>query len=385
MRLYLSDYVFTGDGLLKDTAVLMKGDVVLDVGRFKQMRKSYPEAKNVEFFGSVLFPGFVNAHTHLELGYLKGKLPKKKGFVEWLKAMMYLKKDEVDSEIIINSIGNGIEELKKSGVFVVGDISNTLLSVDILKKEIPESVVFYENYSLKEEKACEVRDKLNGLKIYNKMISLTPHSIYSSHPCLMEYLCSKSSLTSIHFLESRGELDFFHRKGELFDFLNGLGLIDDNLDFKNHWDFLEKCGCLKKGTVFVHCVYGEKSDFEKIRELDGTVCLCLRSNDYITGEFPNLYSIHESGVNVAIGTDSLSSNDDLNFLNELRFIKSKFPFLDANTIFRWATVGGANALKLKWGFFRGYRAQPVFIPSDMFNPLESILEKGGKPPEVIIS
>ncbi len=385
MRLYLSNYVFTGDELLKDTAVLMKGDVVLDVGRFKQMRKSYPEAKNVEFFGSVLFPGFVNAHTHLELGYLKGKLPKKRGFVEWLKAMMYLKKDEVDSGIIINSIENGIEELKKSGVFVVGDISNTLLSVDILKKKMPESVVFYENYSLKEEKACEIEDKLDSLKIDNEMVSLTPHSIYSSHPCLMEYLCSKSFLTSIHFLESRGELDFFHRRGELFDFLNGLDLIDDNLDFKNHWDFLEKCGCKRKGTVFVHCVYGKKSDFEKIRELDGTVCLCLKSNDYITGEFPSLYSIYESGVNVAIGTDSLSSNDDLNFLNELRFIKNKFPFLDANTIFRWATIGGAKALKLKWGFFKGYKAHPVFV-SFSSNPLEDILkEKGEKPPKVIIS
>ena len=386
MKLYLSDYVFTGNELLQDAAVLVKDNVVLDVGGFKQMRKSYSEAESIDFSGGVLFPGFIDTHTHLELGYLKDKLPKRRGFVEWLKAIMSLKKDKMDNRIIVNNIKKGVEELKKGGVFVVGDISNTLLSVDILKKKMPESVIFYENYSLEKEKACEIKERLGSLRINNKMISLTPHSMYSSHPCLMEYLCSKSPLISIHFLESLGELDFFQGRGELFDFLNGLGLIDEGLDFKNHWDFMEKCGCLKKGTVFVHCVYGEKSDFEKIKELNGTVCLCVRSNDYITGELPNVYSVCESGVNVAIGTDSLSSNIDLNFLSELRFVKDKFSLLDADTIFRWAIVGGANALKLKWGFFKGFKAHPVFIPSSFYNPLENILERrGDKPPEVIIS
>ncbi len=385
MKLYVSDYVFTGKELLKDTAVVLKDNVVLDVGGYKTLIKSYPEAKRVEFYGGVLFPGFVNAHVHLELGYLKGKLPKRKGFVEWLKAIMFEKRGKLDNGIIVNSIKNGIEEIKKSGVSVVGDISNTLLSVDALKNSMPNSVVFYENYSLKEEKACEVKKKLESFKLDGKMASLTPHSIYSSHPCLMEYLCSRSSLISIHFLESCGELGFFQKKGELFDFLNGLGLIDRDWTFKDHWDFLERCGCLKKGTIFVHCVYAQERDFRKIKQLDGTVCLCLRSNDYITGELPNVYEFLESGVNVAVGTDSLASNVDLNFIEELRFIKRHFPLLDAGIIFKWSIIGGAKALNIKWGFFKGYMAQPIFIPSRVFNPLENILETGDKPPEVIIS
>ena len=385
MRLYLSDYVFDGKELLKDTGVVLKDNIVLDVGGYKTLLKIYPEAKRVVFYGGVLFPGFVNAHVHLELGYMKGKLPKKKGFVEWLKAIMALRKDELSNGIIVNGMKDGVEELKKSGVSAVGDISNTLLSVGVLKESMPDSKVFYENYSLKRERACEVKERLENLRVDDKMVSLTPHSIYSSHPCLMEYLCSRSSLMSIHFLESYGEIGFFHGKGELFNFLSELGLIDESSIFRDHWDFLERCGCLKRGALFVHCVYAQREDFGRIKELDGTVCLCLRSNDYITGELPNVYEILESGVNVAIGTDSLASNVDLNFLEELKFIKNKFPLLDAQTIFGWSVLGGAKALKLKWGFFKGYKAQPIFISACAFNPLESILEEGDKPPEVIIS
>ncbi len=385
MKLYMSDYIFTGKELLKDVAVVLEDNIVLDVGGYKALLKSYPEAKKIELYGGVLFPGFVNTHVHIESGYLKGKNPKRKGFVEWLKTIMSKKIGELENGIIINSIKNGIEELRKSGVAIVGDISNTLLSVGFLESSMPDSVVFYENYSLKKERACEVKKSLESFRVFDDMVSLTPHSIYSSHPCLMEYLCKRSSLMSIHFLESYGEPDFFQRKGELFDFLDSLGLVDDAMVYKNHWDFLKRCGCLKEGTIFVHCVYAKKEDLERIKQLDGTVCLCLRSNDYITGELPNVYEILESVVNVAIGTDSLASNVDLNFIEELRFIKKGFPLIDAQTIFGWSILGGARALKVKWGFFKGYEAQPVFISSRIFNPLESILEEGGKPLEVVIS
>ena len=385
MRLYISNYIFTGSELLKDTAVIMKNDTVLDIGNYKLIKKSYPEAVINEFSSGVLFPGFINTHTHLELGYLKGKLPEKMGFVSWLKEIMLLK-GETDRKTILNSIYDGVKQLKRSGVSVVGDISNTLLSPHILKQEMPDSVVFFENYSLNKEKACKVISELEkknlkfGIRLYT-----TPHSIYSSHQCLMKYLCKRSNKLSLHFLESKGELEFFKRKGELYDFLNEIGLIEKKgMDFKDHWDFLSRCGCLTKGSIFVHCTYSQREDFERIKEIDGTVCLCLRSNDYITGNLPDMKELLRSGANISIGTDSLASNINLNFLEELRFIKDKFPYIEAKNIFSWAIKGGARALDIGWGFYRNSKAKPIFIPTSSTNPLEEILEnQGDEPPRAI--
>lgn len=385
MEVYASDYIFTGSELLKDKAVLLRDGIVLDVGNLKTISKVYPEAKKVEYSGGVLFPGFINTHTHLELSYLKEKLPYQKGFVEWLKSIMNLKHN-VSEKRVLECMKNSIDELKSSGVAILGDISNTLLSVDALKEKMPLSVVFYENYSLKKEKACEVLKKLKKIRFdFDMKVSLTPHSIYSSHPCLMKYLCEHGSILSIHFLESVWELSFFEGKGDLYNFLREMDLIDYGLSYSNHWDFLSSCDCRKKGMIFVHCVHAGKEDLDKIREINGTVCLCLRSNDFITGELPNVYGISESGVNVAIGTDSYASNRDLNFLKELSFIADRFPSLKPSKIFQWAIAGGAKALKLNWGFYRGGRAQPIFIPSFLVDPLAKILSNGSKPPEVFIA
>lgn len=381
MKLYISDYIFTGSELLKDAAFVIKDSMILDIGNYKLVQKSYPEAEIHKYSTGLLFPGFINTHTHLELGYLKGKLPKKRGFTNWLKAIMSLKR-EVDKETIINSIYKGIEQLKKSGVSVVGDISNTLFSPKILKDEMPESVVFFENYSLKKEKACEVVSELErkNLKFDIKLYP-TPHSIYSSHQCLMKYLCKRSKKLSLHFLESEGELEFFKRRGELYTFLREIDLIEKNdIEFKDYWDFLNRCGCLVNGSIFVHCTYAQKKDLEIIKKINGTVCLCLRSNDYITGNLPNIKEILKSGVNISIGTDSLASNNDLNFLDELRFIKKKFPDIDATKIFSWAIYGGAKALGIKWGFYKNAKAEPYFIPTSSSNPLEEILEGKGTSP-----
>jgi len=384
MKLYISDYIFTGSELRKDAAFVIKDNKILDVGNYKLLRKLYPDAHIHEYSTGVLLPGFVNVHTHLELGYLKGKLPKKTGFVNWLKAIMLLKK-EATNETILNSIHEGIKQLKRSGVSVVGDISNTLLSPYILEREMPESVVFFENYSLKKDRACEVVYEIEKKNLkYKIKLYPTPHSIYSSHQCLMEYLCKNSKKISLHFLESEGEIGFFKKKGELYEFLNGIGLIEEsNIKFNDHWDFLSRCGCLVNGSIFVHCTYAQKRDLERIRKINGTVCLCLRSNDYINDNLPNIDEILKSGVNIAIGTDSLASNNDLNFLNEMRFIKDKFPDVDVEKIFSWAIDGGAKALGVKWGFYKNSKAEPFFIPTNSENPLEEILENEGASPLIV--
>ncbi|WP_022669842.1 amidohydrolase family protein [Hippea alviniae] len=384
MKVLLSDYIFDGERLLRDKAVVVNSGVVVDIDNFKIIRKAYPEVEVKEFFGGVLFPGFVNAHVHLELGYLKGKTKKSKGFVEWLKSIMAAKSE--DENVIRESIKSGIDELLKSGVGLVGDISNTLLSVEYLDIHMPQSVVFYENYSLNRKRACDVVEKLRSKRLLSKSvhISVVIHAVYSTHPCLAEFVCSlDDALFSIHFLESEFENQFLRNSGELFDFLEGVGLVSDRFYFDDVWDFLENTSCLKRNTIFVHCVEAKNYDLERIKELNGTVCLCLKSNEFISSKLPDVYGICASGVNIAFGTDSLASNDNLNFLEELRFTHKSFPLIEPEKIFSWSISGGAKALGVKWGFYKGAFCKPVFISSKIYSPLAYILEEKGEGPLII--
>ncbi|AEA33304.1 amidohydrolase family protein [Hippea maritima] len=380
MRFLRAKYLFDGLNLKENFAVVVNGSSVVDVGAYDELRKSYIELEVNDLGEGVLFCGFVNAHTHLELSYLKGKTEAFGGFVKWLASVMS-NKSRYEEYVVLENMDKSIDELIENGVAIVGDISNTLISIDRLSKKLPLSVVFYENYSLNLERAFSAIDKLEKEgEMLSRMpirIQLTPHAVYSSHPILMRYLCSKTDFMSLHFLESKYEKEFISGKGELYIFLKELGLLDYSFEYKNIWDYLKKLGCLKPKGLFVHCTEAEYEDLEMIRSIDGSVVLCPRSNWYISRKLPDVYKIEKSGLNIAIGTDSLASNWDLNILNEMAFLKDHFPDIKSESIFRWATSGGAKALRVKLGFFKGFYAKPYFIAANSSNPLDEILQKRG--------
>ena len=385
MELLSSKFVFDGDKLLKDKTIAIHNNIVKDVSSKKILEKVY-SLKAKDFGEGVLLPGFVNLHTHLELSHLKNKLPQKKGFVEWLSSIMYEKTKDVDNMEIVKHIKNAVETQFKSGVRIVADISNTLESCEYLKKYIPYSTVFFEQYGLKKEKACKamknIEENLNNYKKRCGQLKLIPtvHSLYSTHSCLIEHLAglNKKEPFSIHFLESRFERDFLISKGEMFDFLNSLGLIEEAMNYTDVFDYIKKLGISKRKTIFVHCTYANKNELENIKETGSTVCLCLRSNEYISGKLPDIRTIIKSGVNIGIGTDSLASNWDLDFIKELKFIYNNLNDINPNLIFKWATANGAKALGLNLGFKKNQTAFAVFMPSDDNSPLEEILSGEGE-------
>jgi len=383
MKLFKAKYMFDGTKLLTDKTVAVKDNIVVDADSQNTMKKVYNNYEIEDLGYGVLLPGFVNLHTHLELSYLKNRLPQGKGFVKWLESIILNKHKIEDKTLIQNSMQKGLDELYESGVRIVADISNTLESYNLIKDVMPHSVIFYENYSLLKNKACAVKQELessmSGIeKKFNKLrIALAIHSIYSTHPCLISYIANykKQSPLSIHLLESRYENEFLRSSGELFEFLKQAGLIEQNFSYKSAFDYLEKIKALRKNTIFVHMVHSEKEDFDKIKNLNSTIAVCPRSNKYISNELPNLYLMEESGVNIGIGTDSLASNWDLNFLNELKFIHKNFSQIKSETIFKWATSNGAKALSINLGFNKNQIAYPFFMHTESNKPLDEILEK----------
>ena len=76
---------------------------------------------------------------------------------------------------------------------------------------------------------------------------------------------------------------------------------------------------------------------------------CPRSNAFFRRPTDSLHKLLEAGVNVALGTDSLASNDSLSMLDEMRFVKERHPHLDWETVLEMGTVNAARALGIRQG------------------------------------
>ncbi|MGB9744558.1 MAG: amidohydrolase family protein [Desulfurella sp.] len=380
MEIVYAKWLFDGKKLRKQTACVLENNIVIDLLPLKVAKKLYPLSNFIDYGEGVLFSGFVNAHTHLELSNIK--IEPYLGFVNWLKTMIESKKQDNENQLQ-NSIKIAVDTQIENGVCALADISNTLKTADYLTK-IPKPIIFFENYSLKKdianEKITYIENNIDNIKQKKYVkIYVSAHSIYSTHKNLLKYTLLKNNpkigndLFSLHFLESEYENLFANSCGDLYEMLQQKGLIEDKLHYTSALEYIKSLGDIKKG-LFVHCVYIKPHEIDFLKSTGSSIVISPRSNYYISKTLPNLELLKKSGINVAIGTDSLASNWDLSIINELKFLYKYYSTIDPAYFFELATLGGYNALNLKIGFKKGFYAYPFFIRASTNNALEEILQ-----------
>ncbi len=108
--------------------------------------------------------------------------------------------------------------------------------------------------------------------------------------------------------------------------------------------YLDQMRVLDRRLLAVHAVQCADEDLARLKARGTTVVTCPRSNRYVGVGDPPVARFFRSGVAVAIGTDSLASNDDLNLFAELAALRRLAPDVPASALLDSATVVGARAL-----------------------------------------
>src|SRR3954465_4355118 len=103
-------------------------------------------ARVVDLGDVAVMPGLVNAHTHLELSYLRDEVPPASQFVSWIRGVMKARRERPDpaGREILDAIDAALREAVAGGPAIVGDISNTLVTFGPLTRSPLAAVVFYE-------------------------------------------------------------------------------------------------------------------------------------------------------------------------------------------------------------------------------------------------
>src|SRR3989440_12727128 len=96
--------------------------------------------------------------------------------------------------------------------------------------------------------------------------------------------------------------------------------------------------------LVVHGVQMSKADLEKLKARGATLVTCPRSNGHTGAGLPPIVEFYESGVRIAIGTDSLASAPDLNVFAEVATLHALAPSVPAGLLLESATIQGARAL-----------------------------------------
>lgn len=299
----------------------------------------------VEFFDGVLIPGLVNAHCHLELSYLRGKIGRGCGFAGFADAISRVRHETSETDRVA-AAGYWQSRMEYDGVVAVGDICNGNSTFGIKSQSRIHYYNFIEGFGLK-TKDFRFLDRVKSeAEAVGLTASITPHATYSLQDASFRELAVAGERLSIHFMESRAETELFQSRGTLHERNVRLGVDVDFMRYGSPTGRILASVPPEKELLMIHNTFITEQDISAIQERFGeriTWVVCPRSNDFIEGAFPPIDLLRRSGGRIAVGTDSLSSNERLSLIDELKC----FPSVPLEERLRWATIGGARALGLE--------------------------------------
>jgi cytosine/adenosine deaminase-related metal-dependent hydrolase len=299
---------------------------------------------------------------------------------------------------VLDAARRAIEQARATGTGLVGDVSNSLATVGLLRDAGMSAHVFHEltGFNLPDVsgRIAEARNAADAADADGRSITigLAPHAPYSVSPGLFKAIrrdvdSHPPCVTTVHLGESAQEIQFLRDgTGPARVMLERLGVWTDawKPPGGSPVEYLEALGFLDARTLVVHGVQFGGGDIARLRAVGATLASCPRSNVHVGAGSPPLEAFYASGVDVAIGTDSLASVSDLNMFNELAEARRIAPRVPARRLLESATLTGARALGFDRDFGSidaGKRAAlvAVALPSSDIPDVEEYLVSGVEP------
>ena len=332
------------------------GELIIEGGDILEIS---PQASKVnteytlDLSDHLLMPGFVNAHSHLSLTALENKLSPSTNFACWIRDLIILNTALKDEERI-GGIQKGAIDMKSSGVTGLADYVADSVLLDSIGSLGFRSVLFLEIIGFQDKKAEGLAKEVERVfKSHGSIwtLGIAPHAPYSVSEKLFHQLDQLSKkygcLLSTHLAETDEESQFIEKgEGPLVD------LLKDRKAFDANWKapatspvrYLKSLGALNE-MVAVHCNFID-GDTDAVK----AAVFCPKSTHWFgRSNILPVRKMLDDGVPVALGTDSMASNDSLNFLEEIRMADKLLPEVSRKEILKMATRLGGEILRLPCG------------------------------------
>ena len=337
---------------VRDGWLAVEKDRIVSVGTGEPPQN----AQRVEYPRCAILPGFVNAHAHLELTLFHGLL-ENLSFSDWIARLVRMKYQMCTRDALKASARLGAAETLRAGVTTVGEVMDVGTGWEAMLEFGLQGVAYQEVFGPAEEAAGQaLRGLQEKVDAYRKQqsesqrIGVSPHAPYTVSAKLYtqvgDYARSEGLRMTAHIAESRDETLFVregdgpfaeaHRK-------RGIEVVARACGPVVH---LDRLGLLGPDMLLIHAVETDSEDLTRIRESGSFVVHCPRSNAYLGHRVAPVAAMRARGIPVALGTDSVASNDTFDMFGEMRAVVEQQK-LSCDEAFRMATIGGAQALGLE--------------------------------------
>ena len=372
MKIIAADYIYI-DGIFKKEYAVLFNEKIIAVGPYVELIEQYPEAECIaQKPYTVLYPGFINTHTHLEFSANKTTLMYG-SYIPWLYSVIDDRNHLVE-KCTAEVMEKACEEMLQSGVTALGAVSSFGHDLETCIAT-PQRVVYFNELIGHNPETIDslYNDFLQRFEAsshhaeHNVIPAVAIHSPYSVHPVILKkavaFARERQVPISAHFLESRAERTWLEEgDGEFRTFFKTF--FDQDKPFTTIDEFLSQFDGYP--THFTHCVQAGEKELKKIAAEKHTIAHCPRSNRLLGCGRLEIEKLEAREIPFTVATDGLSSNYSLNIFEELRaalMMHHELGLQDlAKHMMRSITTDAAKILSLDCGqIAEGYQADFALI------------------------
>ncbi len=353
MTIIRADYIMTMDEdftIFQNQAVAFE-DKIVAVSKAADLRDRFPDAAYLDAGeNSVLIPGLINSHVHLEFSANKTTL-EYGDFILWLKSVIS-HREELLSKCSYECMKEALFSMLKTATTTIGAISSFGADMKACI-DSPLNVVYFNeilgsNPAMVDALFDDFKNRLYESQKYQKkdfIPAISIHSPYSTHPILAQKAISiakdKNMSVSTHFMESEAEREWLDRARGDFDsffeqFMPKSKPVNEPLSYLR----------LFKDTkaLFTHALFATPKETDLMQSI-GYITHCPVSNRLLCNKVLDIKNIEK----LTLGTDGLSSNNSLSLWDEMRsalFAHSRSDLFElSKKLLLSATREGAKSLQ----------------------------------------
>ncbi len=375
MKIIVPHYILTADAILQNQAIAFNKQIE-KIASFDELIELYPDAEVTTLReNSLLMPGLINAHVHLEFSANKTNLSYG-DFMSWLYSVIE-NREELIGGCKDVCMQNAITQMLDSGITTFGAVSSHGLDLNSCANA-PQNVIFFNELigsqaTMADALFRDFTSRLDASKTVTRegfYPAVAIHSPYSVHPVLikkaLEIVKSEKLKLTAHFMESVAERNWLDSNdGDFKEFFTSLlkqnSAVSDSTEFLEHFSDIP--------TLLTHVVYANEGELKSIQENKHTVIHCPISNRLLGNPTLNIEELNKNNIRWIVATDGLSSNYKLDLFEEMKislFMHSDAPLLKfANALIRGVTIDAAQALGLNTGEIKeGRNADMIILDLD---------------------
>ncbi|WP_428739494.1 aminofutalosine deaminase family hydrolase [Sulfurimonas sp.] len=359
MKIISPNYILTPNELFQNLSIAFD-KTIQKIGFEEDLIKEFPEAEVIKLAkNSLLMPGLINAHVHIEFSANKTQLSYG-DFINWLYSVIE-NREELINGCDQNCMSKSIDAMLDRGITTFGAISSHAMDLDACANA-KQNVVFFNELIGSQAGMADALfgdflarlDASKAVKREGFIPAVAIHSPYSVHPILikkaLEIVARENLKLTAHFMESQAERDWLDEsKGDFQEFfknfLNQEKNVSDSKEFLEHFNTTP--------TLLTHVVKSNEDELQKIKNSNHTIIHCPISNRLLGNGVLNIKQLNENNIPWIIATDGLSSNYKLDLFEEMKIslmTHANAPLLGfSQSLINAATKNAAKALGLNTG------------------------------------